>query len=212
MLKPKNGVAQHRGNKVALAEKWFCAPHSVGQSERFPIGLMGCFMRGFFATTILISLLSACAIEPLDINRGVFSSYTPKTALEQDSVGSRVKWGGEIIDVTPAKEKTCFEILSRPLDSDGEPQTVDATDGRFLACSDRFRDPAAYPAGRRITVSGTIRPATVCKIGSYESKCPRMDIEALHLWPKRTYLPTRYYCDPFYCRPYGWPYGPWPGY
>lgn len=155
--------------------------------------------------------LSACATTPLAINEGAFATVPVNAASTKGVVGKRVKWGGIIISVTPTQKETCFEILSRPLDSDGEPQMVDTTEGRFLACSDQLRNPAAFPAGRQLTVSGTVQSPVACKIGSYEGQCPRVNVEALHLWPKREYTPWPCYYDPFwgpYWYPYRYPYYP----
>jgi outer membrane lipoprotein len=150
-------------------------------------------------------LFAGCATAPAYITTGPFSAFTPQTAQEAKAVGERVRWGGTIISVTPLKAETCFEILSRPLDSDGEPKSTDATEGRFLACGAGFYDPAAYPAGRSLTVVGKIQPATTCKVGEYSYPCPRVAIESLYLWPQRQYYyPYPYYYDPFW-DPY-WPY------
>jgi outer membrane lipoprotein len=149
--------------------------------------------------------LGACATTPLPINQGAFSAVAPPAALAKEAAGKRVRWGGTIISVAPSQKETCFEILSRPLYGDGEPKAVDATDGRFVACSPQFYDPAAYPAGRSMTVAGTVQAPVACKIGSFEGTCPRVEIEVLHLWPKREYSPMPCYYDPFW-GPYWHPY------
>lgn len=158
--------------------------------------------------SVVMLSLSACATMPLPINQGTFSDETPSMALEQEAIGKRVRWGGLIISVTPSGEKTCFEVLSRPLDSDGEPKPEDTTEGRFIACSGQFLDPAAYPAGRHLTISGTIQPAAICKIGDHERRCPQANIVALHLWPKREqHFHAPYHSDPFWG--HRWPFLPW---
>lgn len=163
-------------------------------------------MRPIILAALL--LLNACATTHLPINQGTFSEETPSTALEKSAVGKRVRWGGTIVSVAPSREATCFEVLSRPLDSYGEPRQSDTTEGRFIACSALFFDPAAYPAGRHITISATVQPATTCKIGEHEHACPRANIEALHLWPKREQCSCAP-CgnDPFWG--HRWPFWPW---
>lgn len=155
---------------------------------------------------VSVLTLAACATLPLPINEGVFSGETPLSALEQDAIGQRVRWGGAIISVAPSRAETCFEILSRPLDHEGEPRQVDATEGRFVACSGQFFDPAAYPNGRHLTVSGTVQAPVTCKIGDYERRCSRIKIEALHLWAKREYPRGPYYYDPFWGSRHAWPW------
>ena len=162
-------------------------------------------MRALLTATLLL-LLSACATTPAPIARGPFTSVSLKQALSNETVGSRVRWGGMIVSVAPLKTESCFEILSRPLERDGEPQPTDQTEGRFIACGAGFYDPAAYPAGREITFVGSVLPPAACKIGAYEFSCPRVAIETLYLWPKREPYSYRYYdyrYDPFWSP---WPY------
>lgn len=163
-------------------------------------------MKYLFPVLIALLGLGACiTTPPLAVNEGVFATAPMSAAAGKGAVGKRVKWGGIIISVAPGQKETCLEILSRPLDSDGEPLAVDATEGRFIACSPPLNDPAALPLGRRLTVAGTVQSPVACKIGNYEGRCPRVDIEALHLWPKRQYTPWPCYYDPFW-GPYRYPY------
>lgn len=165
-------------------------------------------MNRLILSTALLLLLTACATVPPSIDRGPFSSVPLKQAQTGETTGTRVRWGGMIISVAPSKSGTCFEVLSRPLDSSGEPQRTDQTEGRFMACSKDFYDPAAYPAGRSITFVGTLQAPAECKIGEYAQPCPRLEIESFHLWPKLE--PYNYYYpyyDPFWgSRPYRYPY------
>jgi outer membrane lipoprotein len=164
--------------------------------------------RTLLAATLPL-LLAACATTPAPIARGPFTPLSLKQALSNEAVGSRVRWGGMIISVAPLKTESCFEILSRPLNSDGEPKRTDQTEGRFIACGARFYDPAAYPAGREITFVGNVQAPAECKIGPYEFSCPRIAIESLHLWPKLEPYYYRYY-DPYWGSwPYRYPYWPY---
>jgi outer membrane lipoprotein len=157
-------------------------------------------IRALLAASLLLQL-TACATTPAPIAKGPFTPVSLKQALSNEAVGSRVRWGGMIVSVAPLKTESCFEILSRPLDSDGEPKQTDQTEGRFIACGAGFYDPAAYPSGREITFVGSVQAPAECKIGTYEFSCPRLAIESLHLWPKLESHYYRYY-DPFW--------GPWP--
>jgi outer membrane lipoprotein len=157
-------------------------------------------IRALLAASLLLQL-TACATMPAPIAKGPFTPVSLKQALSNEAVGSRVRWGGMIVSVAPLKTESCFEILSRPLDSDGEPKQTDQTEGRFIACGAGFYDPAAYPSGREITFVGSVQAPAECKIGTYEFSCPRLAIESLHLWPKLESHYYRYY-DPFW--------GPWP--
>lgn len=150
----------------------------------------------------LALLLSACATTPRPIAGGPFAVVSQQEAQAGRAAESRVRWGGTIINVTPVPNETCFEVLSRPLDTEGEPLDTDQTEGRFIACRAGFLDPAAYPAGRGITFVGTLRPPAECKIGAHQFRCARLTIESLYLWPKRV-VRYPYYFDPFWDP---WPY------
>lgn len=155
----------------------------------------------------LALLLSACATTPRPIVTGPIAIVSQPEAQGGRAVESRVRWGGTIISVTPVPNETCFEVLSRPLDAEGEPLDTDRTEGRFIACRAGFLDPAAYPAGRGITFVGTVRPPIECKIGAHQFRCAGLKVEALYLWPKRV-VHTPYYFDPFWDPwPNPWPYG-----
>lgn len=140
-------------------------------------------------------LLAACATAPLPAAKGQVSELTLQQAQTKEAVGTRVRWGGMIVSVMPLKSESCFEVLSRPLDSGGEPRLTDQTDGRFIACGAEFRDPAAYPAGRAISFVGTVQAATTCRIGEFDQRCPRLTIESLYLWPQ---VQPHYHYDPLW--------------
>ena len=170
-------------------------------------------MNRYLLAPLLTSLLGACATMPPPLASGSFAAITPKMAQQQDSAGERVRWGGIIVATTPTPKETCIEILSRPLDSQGRPRQTDQTDGRFISCTQGFHDPAVYAAGREVTVTGTLAPSVVRKIGDYSYRYPNLPADVLYLWPKREeYRPLPYYdpyWDPFW-RP--WPYYRWPYY
>ncbi len=163
-------------------------------------------MRRYALTIVPLLMLAACASVPMAINDGIVSGETPASVLERESTGKSVRWGGVIISVSPSQTETCFEILSRPLDNEGEPRPIDATEGRFVACCSQFYDPAAYPGGRHLTVKGVVQTPVMCKIGDYERRCPRVKIEALYLWPKRVYQREPCFYDPFWGTRNIWPW------
>ena len=150
----------------------------------------------------LIALLAACATPPPAAIQGTFSTLTPQQALAQAATGQTVRWGGEII--------------ARPLDSTARPILGDnAQQGRFIACRQGFYDPEVYAKGRELTVAGRLQSPTQRKIGEYEYRYPRVEIDTLQLWPLRVraYDYPPYYYDPFYSPFYDpfydpfWPFG-----
>ncbi|AOV16013.1 hypothetical protein BJI67_02040 [Acidihalobacter aeolianus] len=156
-------------------------------------------------------LAGGCAVNPVS-PPGPYAAVTPQMAAAGTDTGSRVRWGGVIVDVHPEKARTCFEVLGLPLDGDGRPEREHSlSEGRFIACSPGFYDPALYAKGREITVAGDITKVETHHIGGYAYRFPVVDAGAPHLWPRELpvrYLPGPCWNDPF-CGPWGWP-GPYP--
>jgi len=149
--------------------------------------------------------LSACASIPSDLKSGEpFSVTTPLQAQLGDSDGEWVRWGGIIVETKPQNDQTCFEVMGLLLDRNAEPRSEDYSIGRFIACARGFYDPVVYTAGRAITFTGRIDGIRQQKIGDYGYSFPRLNADAVHLWPEHPdiiYVPTY---DPFW-DPY-WPY------
>lgn len=167
-------------------------------------------MRRHHLAALLVPLLSACATTPQPIAGGPFLNITPQFAQQQNVVGERVRWGGIIIEVVPGKQETCFEVLAKPLDSNGQPWRTDKVEGRFVACAPGIFDPAIHSPGRELTVVGTLKTPLACKLGDHEYRCAYLPAEALYLWPKRDYYGDPYWYDPFWGRSrYPGPYYRW---
>lgn len=159
-------------------------------------------------------LLGGCATTHF-YPRGPYVSLTPKMAAAGTATGSRVRWGGLLINTRPGTKDTCFEILALPLNSDGEPRLqLTKDEGRFIACSPGFYDPALYAEGREITLAGNVVKVETHPIGGYKYQYPVLKSGTPHLWPRTrpARLPAPCWNDPF-CSPWGWPgfypYSPW---
>lgn len=153
--------------------------------------------------------LGACASIPEDL-AGDYPGPAPDAASPED-VGSDVRWGGRLLGITPEADRSCFEILSRPLTDYARPVREDTQWGRrFLACRSGFVDPAAYPVDSDITVVGTISGFETRPVGEYDYRYPVVRLRAAHVWPKRSELdpdplpPPRWWYDDRYW--YGYPY------
>lgn len=147
--------------------------------------------------------LAACATIPAPL-QGQFSATMPRDATANPGSGEAVRWGGEIIDVDPGAEQTCFEILGRRLDATARPVTRDPSEGRFLACRSGFYDPEEFERGREITIVGRLSGSERRKVGDFDYTYPRVAADTIYLWPERPlYVPSPYYYDPW---------GPWWGY
>ena len=169
-------------------------------------------MRTIWFSTAAALALGGCASVPSQLAGDQFATVTPQQAGAQGANGQRVRWGGEIIKVEPRADATCFEVLSRELYADARPNRRDHSDGRFIACSQGFYDPATYPKGRDLTVVGSINGTEQHKVGEYNYTFPRVNADQVYLWPKRQrydYYPAYGYYDPFWGPSWGWGGGFW---
>lgn len=152
-------------------------------------------------------LLAACATVPAPI-RGEFSQMSPEQSQRLESPGVVLRWGGALISVEPEPARTCFLVLSRPLNSSGRPQaTRESSDGRFIACRAGFYDPALFAEGREVTFTGRLDRYETRLIGGLEYRYPVLEAEVVYLWPEP--LPV---IEARPVRPYWGPHwGPWWG-
>lgn len=157
----------------------------------------------YIAPAALAALLGACATIPAPL-QGTFSAVTPRDAAAGGGHGEAVRWGGEIINVDPRADQTCFEILARELDTSARPVARDPSAGRFLACRSGFYDPEEFKRGRDITVIGQVNGSEHGKVGEFDYTYPRVAADAVYLWPKRPLYAASPYYDPWL--------GPWWGY
>jgi outer membrane lipoprotein len=106
--------------------------------------------------------------------------------LQKDPGSHKGKWvmlAGIIVSSMIEKDgSTYLEVVQKPADSEGRPLQTDESDGRFIAISKQFLDPAVYQGGRVITVVGEVVGDTVRPLGGMAYRYPLLAIEALHLW------------------------------
>lgn len=159
---------------------------------------------------IIVAITAGCASNIPELIR-----KDPPTKIEisearlnpKGLVGSRVRWGGNIVAVENFKTYTLLEILGRPLSENGRPDDSAKSKGRFLARVQGFLDPEENPKGRLMSVTGSLSETIKKRIGEYLYDYPVVDAEARYLWPEEEVYPYPYYRDPFY---YPWyPYGYW---
>lgn len=132
----------------------------------------------------IVASLGACATAPVPL-KGEFSTITPQASVAQGQSAEHVRWGGEIIKVVPGTNETCFEVLSRELDSRARPRNRDNSEGRFIACRSGFYDPEVFTKGRELTVTGHLNGTEVGKVGEFDYTYPKLAADAIYLWPKR---------------------------
>lgn len=133
----------------------------------------------------LILLLSNCASQvPQSIRQA--PAQQPTIAAAQASaagvVGSRVRWGGELVAVSNLAQATELEILGRALRRGGEPQPESTAEGRFIVVWQAFLDPADYRPGQLITISGTLTGTRLGKVGDFPYRYPVVAGSELYRW------------------------------
>lgn len=120
--------------------------------------------------------------------------------------GKQIRWGGEILEVANTEQHTDVLVVGRELEKDGEPIANSQVDARFIARFPGFQEPAEFPAGKRLTVSGTLSGVEVRKVGEYDYSYPVINAGEFHRWPeKKAYDRAPYRYPPYY----GW--GRYPG-
>lgn len=153
---------------------------------------------------LILLALAGCATAPKPL-QGDFAA-APSQADAAN--GQKVRWGGEIIRIVNAADRSCFEVLARPLDASARPLRRDRSEGRFLACRSGFYDPAVFEAGRDITVTGTVDGSELRKVGDYDYRYPRVAADVIYLWSEREMVnyayPSPWFYDPFW-RPWWGP-------
>lgn len=155
-----------------------------------------------FILLLSSSLLGACASIPQPL-RGEFAALTPEQATDAQA---SVRWGGRIIEVLPAPDRTCLEVLGQPLDTRARPRAGDEEIGRFRACKPGFLDPAVFMQGRQVTVTGRIDGTETRQLGEYSYQMPRVAIDELMLWPEPAEVDSIYLRhDPFFWSHPWWP-------
>jgi outer membrane lipoprotein len=156
---------------------------------------------------VAIASLASCVSVPVQL-QGEYTEVSP-ARVQADLFGSNVRWGGVLVDTLNEKDRTCFEVLSRTLDSSMRPQVADVTAGRFIACTDGFQDPEVYAKGREVTITGRIENVEVRKIEEFDYRYPVLDVINLVLWEERREVrPYNHYYNPFYY-PYFWGHPYW---
>jgi outer membrane lipoprotein len=115
------------------------------------------------------------------IDRSV--SFSQVLAAPTTFSGRTVLLGGEILSAKRMSQGTQFEILQLPVVEDDPPATRRSeSQGRFLAMNREGIDPAALPAGTRVTVIGRVTGDSVQRLDESEYRYPTIEVQHLHVW------------------------------
>ncbi len=148
-------------------------------------------------------LLTACNSLMPDSIRGTETQSVSAAQVQQNPsrfAGAKVRWGGQIMSVKNLAGSTRIEVLSRELDSKGEPRENSPAGARFMAEVPGFLDPEAYAEKRSITLVGRCAGVQEGKIGEFLYQYPMIQADSHHLWPIKVQLPVVYpmFYDPWH--------------
>jgi outer membrane lipoprotein len=137
--------------------------------------------------------LAACSKLPPAIQDppAIDLSYQQALANRGQFKNAPVRWGGTIIEVENEPSYSAIQILLYPLGSYGRPDTDGAYQGRFVAKTPEFIDPAVYTKNTAITVAGTLEGYTERTVGNKALQLPLVTLKQVHLWTEQDY--TGYY-------------------
>ncbi len=165
----------------------------------------------------LAAAMSSCATAPIasQYRQEAKSNNVSFSMVLQNPdayINNVVLWGGSIIETTNTQNGTQIIVLQAPLGSAERPETSESSQGRFIAMSSKFLDPAIYREGRKITLAGQVTGKKTLQLGETSYTYPVVDIKQLHLWSKRQ---NYYYGYPYDYGYWGWgpyywyPWSPW---
>ena len=137
------------------------------------------------ALLLLLSLLAGCAGQPTPTQPAAPLPSQLSASADPSVKGRRLTWGGEVISVKNLEDRTLVEIMAHPLLRNGEPQVGGANQGRFIADYPGFLDPADYPPGQRVTVTGPMLGYLDGKVGQASYRYPVLAAEKIERWEAR---------------------------
>jgi len=127
-------------------------------------------------------VLVGCATAPLN-TEAVSVTLTPdEVTSDPESAKGTVIWGGVIVSSLDLVDRTQFEVLAYPLDSNQRPVTNKKPSGRFLLQSPDYIETGNYSPGRELTAIGTLQGITKGEIKEAKYEYPTVTLSDVHLW------------------------------
>ncbi len=167
-------------------------------------------MKGMLQAALLVLMLALAGCSHV-LSKEALSAVDPLLDFEQVRAdpepfrGETLVLGGLILDNAASREGSVLEVLRYDLDRWGWPRQSEAGDGRFLARSEKFLDPAQYKPGRLVTLTGRVAGQESRPLRDSSYSYPVFDLGEVYLWPPYRERPYYYDDYPFYGPPY-YPY------
>ncbi|WP_456405324.1 Slp family lipoprotein [Thiolapillus sp.] len=142
--------------------------------------LLVVIMRIVFLSLIAL-LLAACSTS------GGVQSYAISPASLSLSADAGVKgkdftWGGSVLSIKNLPDHTLLEVMAYPLDSKGAPNVGGGAQGRFLADYTGFLEPADFPSGQLLTVTGPMLGYKDGRVGEADYRYPVLQAVQIQRW------------------------------
>ena len=132
-------------------------------------------------------VLGGCVSSPFDTGSRQIAELQPAEALERpEARGASVIWGGRIVGVVNAGERTEIEVLSLPLGPGDRPRRNRDGGARFVIHHRGFMEPMTYAPGRYVTAFGRFAGIESRTVGAFPLEHPILEAEQLELWPVET--------------------------
>jgi outer membrane lipoprotein len=180
-------------------------------------------MSRWFCLVLATLLLSGCAHYISEDSLQLANPAIPFSAVEKNPdryLGTYLFVGGIIAGVTNGEGGGQLEIVQLAIDSYGRPIDFRFSEGRFLAQTDHFIDPAIYKPGMSVSLVGQVKGKKVQTLDKIPYTYPVLAVREMHLWQSNelygSQTPYGFYYFPFdYPYDYGmcdFGYGPYPYY
>lgn len=141
----------------------------------------------FVVAGVCLLLLAGCVTTPANLQSP--SSDSPGVqqvrANAEANLNKSVRWGGTIVGVQNLQGETRIEVIGKPLFRNGQPDSREVSQGRFIAVFDKFLDPADYKKDSAITIVGVVTGTELGKVGEAEYDFPRVQATASQLWQRQ---------------------------
>lgn len=131
----------------------------------------------FFLATQLAACVTGGGVLAYEISPASLSRSADASVKGRDFT-----WGGSVLSIKNLKDHTLVEVMAYPLDAKGEPSMGSGTRGRFLADHAGFLEPADYPNGQLITVTGPMLGYKDGKVGEAEYRYPVLQALQIKRW------------------------------
>lgn len=141
--------------------------------------------KNLFLLLLTLSVTS-CATGISDQARSKVNYYGTFSQLQQQPdkfLQKTVIWGGKVIEIRSMAAATELIVLQLDLNGQDRPKNDDDSQGRYVARSKGFVDPAIYPKGTLVTIIGRFVETDQRMIGEMRYQYPVIEIDEIKKWP-----------------------------